>query len=105
MGATSGGAFKQKVKMLTSEKSTVDVSDTFNVYSFEFDSSKHKYQTGADQVGRNLDALGEDLMEEEDNIDEDLDAAVVIIESAPKQPPNTKHHQLPPPRLHLPRHK
>ena len=67
------------------EKSTVDVSDTFSVYSFEFDSSKHKYQTGADQVGKNLDALGEDLMEEEDNIDEDLDAAVVIIESAPKQ--------------------
>ena len=60
------------------------MSDTFSVYSFEFDSSKHKYQTGADQVGKNLDALGEDLMEEE-NIDEDLDAAVVIVQSEPKQ--------------------
>lgn len=47
------------------------MSDTFSVYSFEFDSSKHKYTTGAQQVGKDLEALGED-----EEIDENLDEVV-----------------------------
>ena len=64
-----------------------DVSDTFSVYSFEFDSSKHKYTTGANQVGKNLDALGEDLMEEE-NIDEDLDNNSPTVIAPPPEAPS-----------------